>query len=586
MAVVVGLVSGQAMAQYPSSVGSFGASAYPPPQNLPANLPQVPATFDPSGISGQPSGYGLAPIASTPQGQYSQPQLSPGGWGNQTMSPVAYTMPQATQPPVVPPQPSAIPPQPSPNQAPMSLESSGPAYGQPGCANCGTGSSAPLPQGPAYVAPNCSSCGPAPVSGGYWANPTPGPTWPLHRFASGMPSGAKNWFGGAQALIFNRIDNKNYPLAFYDSSYTADTLSTQSARQRTAAGVEATAGRYFNCGRNAIALTYWGVFPSDQTVTYASNMPGDFRSRIPFNYMVMPGTPSAPSTPYDVYDWYDNAYTHVLQRSFEYHNVEVNLLGFAMGGAARVFNQPTGAAMFPRGLHGSSAGCASGCSSIACATCNGAGCGACAGRGRLATGPCSLSAPACGSRLNVTWLAGFRYFRFRENLLFAASLDDSVVNRSNDDLYYEVDTTNDLYGFQLGSQINYCIGCRWSVYSGVKAGVYNNRSRLYTRLGTDYDYAYLNDTRMPTNPDNGMNYRFDVTKDEVAFLSEISSGITYRFTPAMSAVFGYRAVIAAGVATAPDNVRYSFDNYRDVADFDNRGTLVLHGFNIGATYNY
>src|SRR5690606_461888 len=147
-------------------------------------------------------------------------------------------------------------------------------------------------------------------------------------------------------------------------------------------------------------------------------------------HMELGGTPGAPGTPIMIGDWFNNARAHELRRSSNFHNVEVNLLGFAVGGAARNFNMSTAGSLF------------SGRGQSNCGACGGAGCGSCCAPAKCTTGPCGLIAPTCGSCLNVSWLAGFRYFHFSDNLQYAASLDDTMVDRSEDDLYYNVDTTN------------------------------------------------------------------------------------------------------------------------------------------------
>ena len=493
--------------------------------------------------------------------------------------------------------------------------------------------------------PGAVACGAAPVSS-YVSTVVPGASYGVSSVSSagsGFAVQGKPWFFGASGLIFNRVDNKRIPLSFLDTSFGADVLTTRDARQGAAGGVEFTLGRYFNCGRNAIQFSYWGVYPQDENVT-RSGTAGLYRSYIPYSYLQMAGTPAAPTTPYSVYDWYDNAVVHQLHRSFEYHNVEANLLGFAVGGAARNFNMGSLGTLFSgfyrnpvgtrgcghcggtgcgtcgfRGrLHGGCSGscgstCGGSCGTTSCGSSCGGSCGssscggscgastvsycgagrACGGgcglgggcRSRNTTGPCSLIAPSCGSRLNMTWIAGFRYFRFRENLFYAASLDDGSISRAADDIYYDVNTTNDLFGFQIGSRLDYCVGCRLNVYGFGKVGVYNNRSTLYSRIGTDFDYAYLDDTR-GGNIYQGQDYLIDETKDSVAFLSEIGTGFGYRITCRCTATMGYRAVIASGVATSTDNVRSTFDHYGDVRDYNNYGTLILHGLNFGAQCNF
>lgn len=606
LAIALSFIGTNAFGQYPNA-NNFGPSSYPiqtngvPTHSILGNLPQVPQGYN-AHAAPAPNlvgpNNGQYQLVGAQEQIYGQPEVQ--GFAPPTAQAPMHPAPAVNHPAMNAPANGQAfmngahgNPVPQ-NGVPMNVQPTMQAPASPsaamGCQGCNQAMlpySAPgyapqmgytVPQG-GSIAPNCTSCGPAPVSQGYNYAPIGS--------VAAAPAVAKPWFFGANALVFNRIDSKNVPLSLADAAYNPDILGTRDARHGAAAGFEVTAGRYINCGRHAIAATYWGVFPSDQEALRARSTAGDYRSRIPFTYMTMAGTPGAPGTPYPVYDWFDAAYTHTLQRSSEYHNAEINLLGWAVGGASRNFNRSTAGSMFSRlgRRHGNG-----------CGFCGGAGCGSCGGASasacnsckpaKYATGPCCLRAPACGSRMNVTWLAGLRYFRFTDNLLYAASLDDTVINRGADDLYYEVNTTNDLIGFQLGSRMDYCLGKRFNLYGTAKAGIYNNRSTMFTRLGTDFDYAYLADTRTPANPNNGQDYLFDETKNQVAFLSELGTGLGVRVSCKWTATFGYRAVIASGVANAPENVRGAFANYDDIRNFDNYGTLVLHGFNAGAVYNY
>ncbi len=581
-----------AFGQYPNAYNNFGPSSFPVAQqpqmqSVLQSLPQVPqyqsgTQYNPAAQYQQAQPYQLVAAQEQSSGAvYGVP-----AGGNLQQVPPAAPMAQAYQP--------------------QGVQSA------PGCTSC---PSQPVQQYQApvdygyqqMVAPNCNSCGPAPVSNMYAPAYFGGNAYAGNSqvfgggmgngglrggglgVGGGLPSGAKPWFFGAGALIFNRIDSHNVPLSFRDDSYNTDIITSQSARMGVTGGFEASIGRYFNCGKNAIQATYWGLYPTEQVALNSRTVAGEYASRIPFGYMEMSGTPAAPGVPYAVGSWFDNAYAHELRRSSSYHNVEVNLLGFAVGGASRNFNMSTAGTMFSgMGEGGRSGG--------SCGYCGGAGCGACSGgcgtgscgtaSSKYATGPCCLTAPACGSRLNMTWLGGFRYFHFSDNLQYAASLDDGVINRSADDLYYNVDTTNNLFGFQLGSRADYCIGKRVNLYGSGKVGIYNNHSRLLTRLGTDTENATLNDTRPPVNPNNGGEYDFDEMKDSLAFLSELGTGVGVRFSPKWTGTIGYRAVILSGVATSPDNIRQTFANYNDIADYNTSSTMILHGLNVGALYNY
>ncbi len=465
----------------------------------------------------------------------------------------------------------------------------------PGCSSCGP---APFTQPNYGYNSDCTSCpapvafnAPSPFQGGFGHGHGLGGGHGLRggHFAGGngfgggggqlfggLPVGAKPWFFGGGFLRYNRIDDHKRPLTLRDSN-SMDVLSTSDAQMNAMNGFEIMGGRYFNCGKNAIQASYWGLFP-DQESAMVYEPGGVFRSRILGSGDADAGVlPDGNAGMYDVYDWYDNAVANRVTRSSEFHNVEVNLLGFAVGHAARNFNRPTGGSLFA-GTHGSN-----------CGYCGGAGCGACGSHAhgggnscapsRFATGPTGYLAPPCGSRLNLNWLAGFRYFSFDDNLQYAADLNGDGVTRAVDDFYYDVNTTNDLVGFQIGGRGDFCLGRRINVYGLGKVGVYNNRATLFSRMGTDTAVAY--DTGMPT-----ARYNIMETDNRVAFLSELGTGIGYRISPKWTANFGYSVIAASGVATSVGNVRSRGDFVRDQRHINNQDTLILHGFNLGALYNF
>ena len=576
LALSLGLIgSSVALGQNSMGTNNFGPSSYPVQgQMVQTQLPQGPLAQGPFQVQSfranpasqqgfnaqQPVSYG---VVGPHQGQYStvaapmgqaEPIYSQPLQGNYT--------PQVTQ---------LAPPPAGGNMAPY--QSPAPQ----GCQSCVQDNSIAYEQGSNSawqnsMAPNVASCGSAPVSSGSFA----GAGWGRHALGqsglTSLPTGAKPWFFGGGVLLFNRVDNTNKQLSFSSTDYGNNVIGTRSARMGLMPGVELTFGRYFNCGRNAIAVNYWGLF-SDDEEAMVTGAAGAYNTRIPYTYLDLPVNIGAYA---NVADAYNNAQVHQLERSSEYHNVEVSLLGFASGGAARNFNLPTNGSMF------------SGTRGGGCGYCGGAGCGACGGSScgtKFATGPCCLTAPSCGSRLNVSWLSGIRYFRFQDNLTYGASVLDTMVSRAADDIYYDVNTSNDLLGYQFGSRLDYCLGSRVNLYANAKAGIYGNRSSLHTRISTVDQTAMVNDPRVPANPYSG-SYMFDASKTDVAFLGELGAGVGYRVTSKWTATTGYRVVFASGVATSVDNLQSNFANVAQVQDFYNDGSLILHGLNIGAVYNF
>ena len=483
-----------------------------------------------------------------------------------------------------------------------------PVYGQsiaPGCTSCG---SAPLSESYGYPVYSQDSCGPTAYAapfGGRMSNYARGSLF------TGMPAGSKPYFGGGSVLLFHRVDDDNVNLVYDVNMPENNLLGTQDARSGLMPGFEVFLGRYFNCGRNAITASYWGLFPEDEMASVTTAGGRDLRSRYQFTGVSMPNVGTYDSAP--VYDWYDTtdpsgsgiaSQAQRIDRSSEFHNIEANLLGFMTGGAARSFYLPTTGTMFSgtRGLRsgfgggfgggcgycgGSGCGmCGSGASSCGSGSCGDASCGttscgdcySCPPT-RFATGPCCLT-PGCGSRLNMTWLAGIRYFRFEDNLTYMSSLTDQTFGNGNDDIYYNSNIVNDLVGFQIGGTLNYCTGRRASLYATTKMGIYGNHARFNSDLGTrNGNLAYL--TGSPAD-----QYLISASKTDVAFLGEMGTGVNYRLTSKWSANVGYRAIVASGVATAVDQLPINMSHIGNASDFDNNAALILHGVNLGAQYNF
>lgn len=640
LALLLGcLGTSSAWGQYPGAYGALSPSSYPvQTQPVAQGFPQVPATYT-----------GQAYVAPSQAGQQQMLQSVPTqpaqtvGWLGQRpapfqlianqdghlhapaqavpaqqsiLAPTPMNEPMMAGPgyvegshqpavnqhaPVANGQPLTYQSAPSYQTAPAGQTMMNPVYGQaiaPGCTSCG---SAPIAE--SYGYPMGGTCEPQgfgmPVGGQFMGGQFMGAA--RQSFFTGMPVGAKPYFGGANVLIFQRIDDDNRELTYNVNMPTDNFLGTRDARFGTMGGFEVFLGRYFNCGRNAISAGYWGLYPDDETATVTTAGGADLRSRYHFNGMMMPAVGIYPQD--TVYNWYDLAVANRIVRTSDYQNIEVNLLGFTTGGAARSFYLPTAGTLFS-GQRGARGGCGY-CGGAGCGMCGGGasacGCGdsygACGGGScggscspaacapcaptRFATGPCCLT-PGCGSRLNMTWLAGVRYFRFNDTLSYASSRLDNQFTGGNDDIYWDSNLQNDLVGFQIGGTLNFCTGRRASLYATTKMGVYGNHAQYDTSIGTRGTSSYIDSA----NAFNGRNFMVSASKTDVAFLGELGTGVQYRLTPKWSANMGYRAIVASGVATAVDQIPLEMIHLGNVANFDNNAALILHGVNLGGVYNY
>jgi hypothetical protein len=83
-------------------------------------------------------------------------------------------------------------------------------------------------------------------------------------------------------------------------------------------GFDVRVGHYFNCGCNAWEAVYWGLFPSQQSITTTTDNITQLDAILNFSQLDYNGGPANLFT--------DDAEIHVLRRDYEIHNIELNLL--------------------------------------------------------------------------------------------------------------------------------------------------------------------------------------------------------------------------------------------------------------------
>ena len=229
-----------------------------------------------------------------------------------------------------------------------------------------------------------------------------------------------------------------------------------------------------------------------------------------------------------VNDWFDDAQVHRLRRDYEFHNLEVNLLGSA----------------------------------------------------------CNIPLQSdCPCTLNMHWSAGVRYFRFDEDFQFATDDVDDTFTGTADELYHNINVENSLLGFQLGAGSEYNWG-RLALMSDIKFGIYGNYMENHqSMVGGTGVYATIDNV---ASPYNGAAYNFNGSKTGVSFLGEVDLGLRYRVTSRWSMRAGWRAMAVTGVALSvhqfPDN--FNFEDAIGAGDVERNGSMILHGGYVGAEYNY
>jgi hypothetical protein len=345
------------------------------------------------------------------------------------------------------------------------------------------------------------------------------------------------WFGGVRVLGMTLESQDEHWFSYDDINLENQILNHEDADMDWAGGVEASIGRYFNCCQNGIELVYWGLYPdsSEASVT-AADVQGTLNHVFTFNSLSYDDGLGGGVAALD--DWFNDAQIHRVRRDWEFHNVEVNLLTFRNGFMG--------------------------------------GCG------------CGPSIPSgcwdsCQPRVNLSFLAGFRFFRFDEYLQFASDNSETVFDGDPDEVYYDVDVDNELYGIQIGGEAELFVTRRLSFSAGTKFGVFENNMEQRQLIAGANGAAVVND---PISPNFGQAYDITSSEEDVAVLGELETGVNVYLLHNLRATAGYRVLAISGVARTTDQIPYNFDDILGAREINTEGSMVLHGGYAGLEFNY
>ena len=179
----------------------------------------------------------------------------------------------------------------------------------------------------------------------------------------------------------------------------------------------------------------------------------------------------------------------------------------------------------------------------------------------------------------VTWLAGVRYFRFDESVIFGAVAGASAItpgaefgnNGGVDEAYLDIRCENNLVGFQIGLRGDYYCTDDVSFFAVPKLGVYgneiNHRAQLYSGNGD-------------------VGFDINSNEDDVSILAQIDLGLSWQFAPRWRAFGGYRAIAVSGIALSDDQFPAFLAATDELEDIDTNGDLILHGAFAGAELTF
>lgn len=351
------------------------------------------------------------------------------------------------------------------------------------------------------------------------------------------------WFFSTNALFLNLSQGPSRLYSSPASDPEIRGLASEDIRMPSTGGYELGVGRYIGCGKYAIGANYWGLSPDASMARLDDSAFGPLATNLPFNVL----SSSQPGkieglflglTPMS--DSFRNASVHRLESHREFHNLDMNFYWFATGGAAR---QP----FAPR------------CDDSRSWT--------------LSEQPTGSNSPwfHIPSRLRLSLYSGVRWLQFQ----------DAIDYRAND-AYFQSDVRNDLWGLQTGAISHWSLTPRWSLWSNINAGVYNNRGTKRISAGNQAGLA----TVVSPGASNGTSFDFDVSENSTALLGETSTGLGWHLARGWTASVGYRVLGVSGIGTAESQIPNDFRVPSQSSSIQTNDSLILHGFTLGAAYNF
>jgi hypothetical protein len=175
-----------------------------------------------------------------------------------------------------------------------------------------------------------------------------------------------------------------------------------------------------------------------------------------------------------------------------------------------------------------------------------------------------------GKQVNFELLGGVRWFQFDETFRFSAF---GATAGYPTDMNYELDVRNTLLGLQTGARTETCLTNKLRLAATAKVGLFNNNSSVRQAM---FDENGINPT-INNGTYAGTPYSFESEDNNFAMLGELDLGLIYQLTGNSRLNFGYRGLGITGLALAPNQIPYDFQDVREINQINNDGSLILHG---------
>jgi len=341
------------------------------------------------------------------------------------------------------------------------------------------------------------------------------------------------WYGSVLTLYMTR----NQPNMLYTSALDSDWAEQWGWNHFDwRVGGEIRLGRRFCCNTWSVEGAYWGLdhFYGSATPPYdAAGYDTPFQMNVPNQFtgepdLIVDNTWDSEGNPTTPQEWFDVSPQHVIQRTNEVHNVEINLLR----------NRLVGDGYRP---------------------------------------------------LNIDCLFGVRYFRFRDRLTFSAQHQENdwtgqPSDFAGDWIHLDDEVTNNLIGIQFGVNADYRLAQQLSVFVNPRFGLFNNRMDLdYNLYAKDASGNVLQGSSLTYLP---LDYPIHASANGFSFMTQVDVGVNWQIAPRWGAMVGYRIVAVNGIGLADNQVPSYGNDTLAIARMDKNGSLILHGGFAGLTFNF
>ena len=177
-----------------------------------------------------------------------------------------------------------------------------------------------------------------------------------------------------------------------------------------------------------------------------------------------------------------------------------------------------------------------------------------------------------GQRCMASWMAGVRYLRFTDDLVFGAVSGSTTIPQIyGAEAYLDTKMVNNMVGVQTGARLNYFITRTVSLYTQPVVGVFGNHAmstmHLYDQFGNQ-----------------GFDNRGAL--NDVALLGQLDLGTQWFLTPRWSVFVAYRVIGLTGVALADNQIPTYWNDTPAMRDVHSNGSLILSGGVFGAWYAF